>query len=219
MKRSALLFLLLALPCRAAELKIVAIGDSTTAGAPFFKSPLESPPEGKGDPKGQYAYWMMKSRPGWTVLNRGVNGERTSEIRARFVEDVLKEKPKYVVILAGVNDAFQGRDLEETKADLLWMYETAALSVITPVACTVLPFTRSTNLQAQAIRSLNAWIKATAEDQKIPFCDLGRVVADRKDVSRLKMSPDGLHPDLKGYRAMGEALVKTIDTLEKASSR
>lgn len=215
MLRASLLCAVLALPCHASELKIIALGDSTTAGAPYFQSPKESPPDGKGDPKGQYVYWMMKSRPGWAVLNYGVSGERTDDVRVRFERDVLKEKPKYVVILAGANDASQGRDLKETEADLLWMYETAALSVITPVACTIPPFTRSTNIQAQAIQELNAWIKDKAEALKIPFCDLSRVVADKKDHTRLKSSPDGLHPDLKGYRAIGEALVKTIDALEK----
>src|SRR6185312_10202215 len=68
---------------------IVALGDSTTAGAPFFMSPLESPPNGKGDPEGQYAYWMMRKHPDWKVINCGIRGQRTDEIRARF-DDALK---------------------------------------------------------------------------------------------------------------------------------
>src|SRR5438309_12001625 len=63
---------------------IVAIGDSTTAGTPFFRSPLEAPPDGEGNPEGQYAYWMMRQRPHWQVLNFGINGETSSQIHARF---------------------------------------------------------------------------------------------------------------------------------------
>src|SRR5438876_193409 len=62
---------------------IVALGDSTTAGTPGFKSPIEAPPDGRGNVESQYAYWLMKTHPDWRVLNRGVNGERTDQIHAR----------------------------------------------------------------------------------------------------------------------------------------
>ena len=51
--------------------RIVALGDSTTAGTPGFQSPLEAPPNGRGDETSQYAYWLMRAQPGWEVLNRG----------------------------------------------------------------------------------------------------------------------------------------------------
>jgi len=66
---------------------IAAIGDSTTAGTPGFKSPLEAPPDGAGNVESQYAYWLMMRRPDWRVLNRGVNGERSDQIRLRFARD------------------------------------------------------------------------------------------------------------------------------------
>ena len=58
---------------------IVAFGDSTTAGTPLFESPLEAPPDGRGDERSQYAYWLMARHPDWRVLNRGVNGERSDQ--------------------------------------------------------------------------------------------------------------------------------------------
>ena len=42
-------------------IRIIALGDSTTAGTPGFLSPLEAPPNGRGDVTSQYAYWLMKS--------------------------------------------------------------------------------------------------------------------------------------------------------------
>jgi len=35
------------------DITIVALGDSTTAGTPGFKSPLEAPPAGEGDATSQ----------------------------------------------------------------------------------------------------------------------------------------------------------------------
>src|SRR5688500_10786726 len=76
----------------AEPITIVALGDSTTAGTPGFLSPVEAAPDGKGDETSQFAYWMMKARPGWRVLNRGVNGERSEQILGRFARDVLAHR-------------------------------------------------------------------------------------------------------------------------------
>ena len=40
-------------------------GDSTTAGTPAFKSPVEAPPVGAGNVESQYAYWLMQAHPDW----------------------------------------------------------------------------------------------------------------------------------------------------------
>lgn len=121
------------------RLRIVGLGDSTTAGTPEFQSPLEAPPNGKGNFESQYAYWMMKAHPGWVVLNRGIDGQRSDEILARFQRDVVQEAPDYVIVLAGVNDIYQGIPLESIKRNILEMYASAVKAKIVPVAATVLP--------------------------------------------------------------------------------
>lgn len=203
---------------KAPAVTIVALGDSTTAGTPLFASPLEAPPDGAGDPKSQFSHWMERSHPAWRVLNRGVNGERSDEIRARFARDVEAEKPRAVIILAGVNDAYQGRPAEGTQADLAWMYARAKALGILPVAASVLPFSRATAAQAARIDALNAWIRLEAAREKIPFCDTAQAAADPKDPHRLRGSPDGLHPDVAGYRAVGEALAQCVSKKLSAGS-
>src|SRR2546427_12095447 len=89
-------------------LTIVGLGDSTTAGTPGFRSPLEAPPRGAGNPESQYAHWMVRSHPEWTGLNRGINGETAEEIRNRLPRAVLQARPAYAIVLAGVNDIFGG---------------------------------------------------------------------------------------------------------------
>src|SRR6266481_2685955 len=105
---------------------IVALGDSTTAGTPGFRSPVEAPPDGAGNVESQYAYWLMKTHPEWRVLNRGVNGERSDQIRARFARDVMAAPaPRAVVIIAGVNDIYQGRAADAVERGLEAMYDAA----------------------------------------------------------------------------------------------
>ncbi|MFI5345607.1 MAG: SGNH/GDSL hydrolase family protein [Elusimicrobiota bacterium] len=206
------LILALAAPLFAAPAPdlVVALGDSTTAGTPAFRSPLEAPPDGLGDVQSQYAYWLMRADPLRRVLNRGINGERADQIRARFARDVEAEHPRFVVILAGVNDVYQERPLADAEADLLWMYRRAKALGIVPVAATVLPFTRATDDQSRRIQELNGWIRSAAVKERIPFCDTARAAADPKNLRRLKGSPDGFHPDVGGYRAVGEALSKAL---------
>ena len=82
------------------RVRIVAMGDSTTAGTPAFKSPREAPPDGSGDETSQYAYWLMKAHPEWEVVNQGINAQRSDAIAARFEADVIAQKPAVVVIIA-----------------------------------------------------------------------------------------------------------------------
>src|SRR5476651_327843 len=114
----------------AALITIVALGDSTTAGTPAFKSPIEAPPNGAGNVQSQYSYWLMQAHPDWRVLNRGVNGERTDQIRARFTRDAAAAKPELVVIVAGVNDVYQGRSVASAERELELMYDAARAAKI-----------------------------------------------------------------------------------------
>src|SRR6266700_4110729 len=155
----------------ARALTIVGIGDSTTAGTPGFRSPLESPPHGAGDPRSQYAFWMMRLHPEWKVLNRGVDGQTAAEIRGRFKRDVVEARPAVAIILAGVNDLFSGGEPEPVERDLGTMYADALDGDIVPVAASVLPYDRATPTATAAIFTLNHWIEAFAKVLDIPFCD------------------------------------------------
>ena len=193
------------------RLVIVGLGDSTTAGTPSFRSPLEAPPNGQGNPESQYAHWMMKAHPDWTVLNRGIDGQTAAEIRGRFARDVLSAKPAYVILLAGVNDIFGGSEAESVQRELARMYADALDAGIVPVAATVLPYDRATPRATAAIFTLNTWIESFAKVLDIPFADTHAAVAAPDAPHRLRGSPDGLHPDVDGYRRMGDALTRAIE--------
>jgi len=194
-----------------AQKRMVGLGDSTTAGTPGFLSPVEAPPEGRGDRQSQYCYWMMKAHTDWSVLNRGVNGERTDEILSRFQRDVVAEKPAVVIVLGGVNDIYQGRSTESVKRNLEAMYALAERGGIVPVVATVLPYNVAGRRERSAIREVNAWAATASRAPGRLFCDTNIVVRDKENLDLLASSPDGLHPDVEGYRRMGEALAATLE--------
>ena len=199
---------------------IVALGDSTTAGTPAFKSPIESPPNGAGNTESQYAHWLMQSHADWRVLNRGVNGERSDEIRARFTRDVLDAKPSVVVIIAGVNDIYQGRAAEVVQRELEAMYSAARAAPVQLVAGTIIPFNTATPDQNQRMHTVNAWIREYAgRHEGVTFCDTRAAVGAPGQPDRLVSSPDGLHPSPDGYKLMAAALEPAIKAaLAKAQS-
>ena len=190
---------------------VVCLGDSTTAGTPLFKSPIESPPAGEGDEQSQFAYWLEQAHPEWRVLNRGVNGERSDEIERRFARDVTAHSPQVVVIIAGVNDVYQGRDAADVIGHLRSMYKLACASGIAVVAGTIVPYNTATASQNAQMHAINAWIGEEARrDPNVLAVDTRFAVAAPGDLDRLAGSPDGLHPDVDGYRRMAVALEPAI---------
>jgi lysophospholipase L1-like esterase len=185
---------------------IVAIGDSTTAGTPAFQSPIEAPPDGWGDVESQYAYWLMQTHADWRVLNRGVNGERSDQIRARFARDVIEAKPDAVVILAGVNDIYQGLPAASVQRELAAMYEAARGAQIPVVAATILPFNTATADQNARMHTVNAWIEQYAGTHGLVCCDTRAAVTLPGAADRLVSSPDDLHPSVDAYRLMALAI-------------
>jgi lysophospholipase L1-like esterase len=196
--------------------KIAAFGDSTTAGTPGFKSPIEAPPHGAGDVQSQFAYWLMRAHEDWLVLNRGVNGERTDQIRARLAHDIRELDPDVLVIIAGVNDIHQGLGAEAVQCELQTMYElaTTAGRSIPVVAASILPYNTASADANARMRKVNDWIRAYAERHpQVAYCDTRTAVARPGDPDRLLSSPDGLHPSPEGYRLMALALEPAIRKL------
>ena len=195
-----------------AAVTIVALGDSTTAGTPAFKSPVEAPPDGAGNVESQYAYWLTKAHADWRVLNRGVNGERSDQIRARFRRDASDARPEVVVIIAGVNDVYQGRSAESVERELGLMYDAARAAKIAVVAGTIIPYNSASADANARMHAINEWIRAYAASHPdgVVFCDTRAAVAAPGQPDRLVSSPDGLHPSPEGYRLMATALEPVI---------
>ncbi len=199
------------------KFKIVALGDSTTAGTPGFCSPQECPPHGQGDEESQYAYWVMKKHPDWEVINRGVNGERSDQILKRFDADVLSHQPQTVIVLAGVNDLYQGAPVEFIQKNLNQIYERARQAGIRVLACSVIPYNFSTPEVKQKMNELNAWIRRTSTEKENAFCDTYKALEDPAKPGHLLSSPDGLHPDTQGYQKMGEAITACLESMKEGA--
>ena len=190
---------------------IVALGDSTTAGTPYFKSAIEAPPDGEGNVAAPFPQWLELQHPGWTVLNHGVNSERSDEIAARFDRDVLAHHPRLVIIIAGVNDVYQGRDADSVIVNLRGMYDRAKAATLPVIAGSIVPYNTASRAQNLTMRAINDWVRAEAtRDSNVTFADTHLAAAHADKIDQLAGSPDGLHPDINGYRRMADAIAAAI---------
>src|SRR6185436_10942503 len=133
------------------------------------------------------------------------------QIAARFDRDVLAAHPRFVVILAGVNDVYQGRSVESVTAQLRSMYDKAKAAGIPVVACSIVPYNTATPEQNQRMHAINDWIRAEAgRDANITFADTRKAAATPNNIDMLASSPDGLHPSIAGYHRMGDVIAAAI---------
>jgi hypothetical protein len=103
-----------------------------------------------------------QERPGWEVLNRGVNRETSAQIRRALRPRRPRGRARAVVIIAGVNDIYAGQPAGEVIEQLRWMYERAREHGIRVVAGSIIPYNTATPDQNARMREVNDWIRGVA---------------------------------------------------------
>ena len=154
-----------------------------------------------------------RMRPGFFADNgyigRGISGQTSAEMLARFRPDVIELAPKTVVILAGTNDIAQNNgpiELENVMDNIASMCELARLHNIRVLLCPVLPAAafpwREGIEPADSIIRLNAMIEAYARENGIEYVDYHFRMKDGRNGLPPEYSKDGVHPNPEGYRVM-----------------
>lgn len=151
---------------------------------------------------------------GKSYIDRGISGQTTPQMLIRFRPDVIKLKPRVVVILAGTNDLAGNTGpstLEMIEDNLASMAELAKFHHIKVILCSVLPVYdypwRPGIKPAEKIVKLNKWIKNYAKKNNMFYLDYySSMVNDQKGM-KSEYSVDGVHPNKLGYQVM-EALVE-----------
>jgi lysophospholipase L1-like esterase len=73
------------------------------------------------------------------------------------------------------------------------------------------PYNTATAEQNRRMHEINAWIATQpARDRNIIAVDTRAAVAAAGDADRLSGTPDGLHPDINGYKSMADALLPAL---------
>ena len=150
-------------------------------------------------------------------VGRGISGQVTSQMLLRFREDVIKLKPKRVIILAGTNDIAENQgpiSLDKVFGNIVSMAELAKANNIKVILCSVLPaydFPWRKDMQpADKVIALNKMIKDYAQKNHITYVDYHSVLKDEKNGLPKEIAEDGIHPNKLGYEKMEAILMKNL---------
>jgi len=142
-------------------------------------------------------------------INRGISSQTTSQIQERFQNDVIDLEPKYVIILAGINDIAENNgpiSIEEIMNNIVSMVEKALKNNIEVVLCSILPasdFYWNPKIKPiEKIKQLNVLIEAYCLIEKIKFVDYYTPMVDENFGLDKKFTDDGVHPNSNGYLKM-----------------
>lgn len=114
------------------------------------------------------------------VHNAGNPGDRTDQILARWATDVAPYSPDVVLLLAGTNDVRQygTLTLAQTKANIRAIVQKCVSINAVPILQTIPPAYTATAAANTELLQLNAWIRAYAASNQLPFVDQYAALVD-----------------------------------------
>ncbi len=151
---------------------------------------------------------------------RGISGQTTPQMLIRFMPDVVKLKPKAVVILAGTNDIAGNTgfsSVEMITNNIRAMAQLAKANNIKVILASILPvfdYPWRPGLEpVEKIAKINTWIKKYAEENAHTYLDLFTPLKDEKEGLPKQYSEDGVHPNLDGYKVMAPLTKEAINKI------
>lgn len=209
----------------------------TPAERPRVAGALATQSEASGHPDGPIVTLGASYMAGWTpatltgrpVVNRGVGGDETKGMLARFETDVVGSAPRAVVLWGFINDIFRAQgDMDAVLAGIRERYtrmiELSRLAGIEPVLATeatMRPPSGSLRdtvaewvgwIRGKAayqdqinsqVRAVNQWLRETAAREGLLLLDFEAVLAESGGRRHKPFAqPDGSHITPAGYEAL-----------------
>jgi lysophospholipase L1-like esterase len=157
---------------------------------------------------------------GHGFLGRGIGGQTTAQMLARFWPDVIALQPAAVHVLAGTNDIAGNTGPYDPAATADNIRAMAALArangvkviwgAVTPAA--TYPWRPALRPDLEIPR-LNAWLSAFARAQGQGFADYAAVLDDGRAGMKPGLAYDQVHPTLEGYAVMEPVALKAVNAV------
>ena len=177
---------------------------------------------------------------GMKVVNKGVAGEQSGEMLARFEEDVVALNPETVIIWGFINDIFRSDrgqmdvTVEQAKRNFEKMVELAREAGIRPILATEVTVRARDSWKEKLaaligellgkesyqryvnkhVIDINEWIKRYAKVNDLMLLDFQAVLSDGEGIRRKEYATsDGSHISKKGYNRLIVYTKKTLQEL------
>ncbi|MDR7039315.1 lysophospholipase L1-like esterase [Methylobacterium sp. BE186] len=157
-------------------------------------------------------------------VNRGIGGEASGRIRARFRDEILAAGARGVHLMCGINDIAEVEGpvplprIQENIAAMVAEGRRLGLPVwlgsITPA--TAIAWNPEVSPRP-SIAALNRWLREHAAGAGARFIDYHAVLATEEGALRPGFGSDGVHLTPEGYRAMEAILLAALGAHGAAS--
>ena len=173
---------------------------------------------------------QFADHPNW--IDKGIGGQNSSQVLARFQTDVIDLHPEIVHILVGTNDVYPGWTLYPSSSAInsaanveamVQMAQTNGIHVILSTIppwgcdasnCTTADGADSTPTRYDRINAWNAWIERYALSKGIPVADYhSALLAPDGNHFVPDMTLDGVHPSAAGYVVMTPMVEGVINAI------
>jgi lysophospholipase L1-like esterase len=157
---------------------------------------------------------------GHGFVGRGIGGQTTAQMLARFWPDVIALRPAAVHVLAGTNDIAGNTGPYDPMATADNIRAMAALArtngvkviwgAVTPAA--TYPWRPALRPDLEIPR-LNAWLAAFAREQGQGFADYTAALDDGHAGMKPGLAYDQVHPTLEGYAVMEPVALRAVSAI------
>lgn len=206
-------------------LKLIAIGDSLVYGY--------GDAEGGGWVERCRRAWMHDWNPGVILYNLGIRGDGVSQVLQRFDTEFrsrgeLRHRvPDGLILSVGLNDSARlgrpdGRNMtefEQFQQDMATLLQHARqlcpvwVVGMPPVDERQMPYAGCLYFNQADQTRYKAATRRLCDDMQVPYLDIfEQWLAQGDEWWRSRLSEDGIHPNVAGYRSLYEA-VTTWDSL------
>ncbi len=152
---------------------------------------------------------------------RGIGGQTSTQMLARFTADVVDLHPKAVVIMAGTNDVAHNTywvEPDKVVENVVAMCQLARANDIVPLIgsippCASFAWNPAIKDAAQTIVDINTRLRDYAEANGIVYVDYHTALADKQNGLPKELSDDGCHPKPDTYYIMEKQVLEKIKEL------
>lgn len=161
--------------------------------------------------------WVfLLNTPCSTFINKGINGDTTGGMLARFCADAVQEKPNYLFLEGGLNDLMAGLSETVPQANYYAMIHHAFHHNMIPVVCTCLPFIpeaargkwpefTSFELVQERYGLLRRWLLEFCRAYDLLYVDFyGEFEKILSQNPGKNFFLDGIHPTAEGHGIMAD---------------
>jgi lysophospholipase L1-like esterase len=159
---------------------------------------------------------------GIRVVNKGISGNTVRDLKARWQEDVIAQKPDWVSIMIGINDVWRQYDLPFIKERHVYLdeYEETLRSLVIetkPLVTGIIlmtPFYIEGNEHDPMRQTMDQYglaVKRIAEETDSIFVDTQAAFNEvLKTLYPAALAWDRVHPSVAGHMILARAFLKAI---------